>query len=98
MMEQGITLQPMQMAYIVGPHVSMLMWMSGSLPHALDPESGCVWRGTPEIRIEEKHGNGKFQLFAMTRSLLVMQLTKHAVCHNVCTGDGPGDQPPVNAE
>jgi hypothetical protein len=72
MMEQGIALQPKQMAYI-GPHVSIVMWMSGSLPHALNPESGYVWRGTPELFIEHERGNGKFQLlFAMTRSLLVM--------------------------
>jgi hypothetical protein len=71
MMEQGIALQPKQMAYI-GTNVSMIMWMSGSLPHAMNPESGYVWRGTPEFRIEKERDNGKFQLFTMTRSLLVM--------------------------
>jgi hypothetical protein len=75
MMEQGIALQPKQMAYI-GPHVSIVMWMSGSLPHALNPESGYIWRGTPELFIEHERGNGKFQLlFAMTSSNV--QLTKH---------------------
>jgi hypothetical protein len=65
MMTQGIALQPMQMAYI-GPRISMMIWKSGLMPGCLGPES--VWRGTPEVHIEERNGKFQLTLFAMTRS------------------------------